>query len=447
MRSTPACLSWLLSHPPPHIFPAISVPAWGVMEHFAASSARENAPASDADLTFLCDYMSVGQQYSQYFASAEGRTRIASGGPSQTKQMGETLEKAAPSQFFPALRGVWLMDIMGKEALAPVLCNPALANALWTRVGGCCQYLHQQQQQQQKQAHAVASSKDSSTSTSGPSGSREGRGRSKNSASSSSGMGWAELDVPPDHRLLPVPGGQVAVMAQQKCIMKVRKKLVLAATPLVGEEEMKWSMRLLHTVIFHLSEQQAGVQGINASGLRPPSIGSSSSNTNSSSRSMVSSSSTQTSAISSSWPRVTAHHLQLLLEAIALTAAEGERAVRPENFLQSLNLFLLAGKVASKEERQAFLEARGKLLLQVLMLLGRTVDKGEIKGLRTALAYVLETCLEKGGPCWALDGQSKCCQVTSSHGLTNIGMHPKLSCSMERQMLDQTQLCCQIHTC
>ena len=67
------------------------------MDHFAAASVKETATASDAELTFLCDYMSVGQQYSQYFASAEGRSRIASGGPSQTQQMGETLLKAAPS--------------------------------------------------------------------------------------------------------------------------------------------------------------------------------------------------------------------------------------------------------------------------------------------------------------------------------------------------------------
>ena len=95
-----------------------------------------------------------------------------------------------------------------------------------------------------------------------------------------------------------------------------------------------------------------------------------------------------------------------------MTAAEGERAGRSEKFLGSLNLFLLAGKDASKEERQAFLAARGKLLLQVLMLLGRVVDKREMKDLRTAVAYVLETCLEEGGPSVALNDQSKCCQVT-----------------------------------
>ena len=308
----------------------------------------------------------------------------------------------------------------------PVLCNPVLADALWTRIGGCCQYLHQQQQQQREQTHAVASSKNSSSSSSsigssisGPSGSREGRRRSKKSGSSSAGLGWAELDVPPDHRLLPVPGGQVAVMAQQKYITKMREQGAFAPTSLVAESELGWVMQLLHLIIFDCSKQGAGAEGIHASGLQPLSI---SNTTNSSGRSMVNSSSDHANVISrswpmdssSSWPRPTARHLQLLLEAVALTAAEGEREGHSENFLQPLNLFLGATRVASKEERGAFLAARGKLLLQVLMLVGREVDKGAVKDLRAAVTYVLETCLERGGPSRALIScQSKSCQVTS----------------------------------
>ena len=211
------------------------------MEHFAVASVNEPAPASDAELTFLCDYMSVGQQYSQYFASAEGRSRIASGGRSQTKQIGETLHNAAPSQVLPAMLVFQQMfcmeDTVGKEELMHVLCSPVLADALWARVGGCCQYLYQQQQQRE-QAHEVASS---SSSTCGPSRGREGRGRSKKGGSSRAGMGWAELDVPPDHRLLPVPGGQVAVMAQENYLTRVREQ----EASLVGEDELGRSMHLM----------------------------------------------------------------------------------------------------------------------------------------------------------------------------------------------------------
>ena len=238
-------------------------------------------------------------------------------------------------------------------------------------------------------------------------------GRSKKSGSSSAGMRWEELDVPPDHRLLPVPGGQVAVIAQQKYITKVRKQETFPATSLVGEEELRWSIQQLREVFF-IGKQLARAEGVVASGLQPLCI--SSSSTNSSGRSMVDSNSDHANAISSSssnWPRPTACHLQLLLEAIALTAAEGERAGRSENFLRSLNLFLVAARATSKEERGAFLEARGKLLLQVLMLLGRAVDRGVVKDLRTAVGYVLETCLQECGASKVLDAQSKSCHVTS----------------------------------
>ena len=73
------------------------------MGYFTAVVGNDPSPssASDAELTFLLDYMSVGQQYSQYFASAEGRSRLVSGGLAEVKQTAEVLKRIAVSQVNP----------------------------------------------------------------------------------------------------------------------------------------------------------------------------------------------------------------------------------------------------------------------------------------------------------------------------------------------------------
>ena len=374
------------------------------MEAFTAAvvAAGITAPASDAELTFLCDYMSVGQQYSQYFASAEGRSRIATGGPAQAKHVADTLQKAASSQVFPVVQIFCLGSVMEKEALVQVLCSPALANALWASVAGCCQYLHQQQQQQR-----VASS--NATSSSGSSsrvrGSREhGRTNAKGKSSSSGREeGWLELEIPPDHQLLPVPGGQLAVTTQAKFVAKEREWRMTESAELVAEQGMKWPLFLMRDVILTWLVHGGALDDGKASE-QPSQLG-----TNlPSSRSSLDGSDNGASSSSSYGAAIKAAHLQLLLESVVLTAAEGERAGRSENFLQSLNIFLVATRVASKEEREAFLAARGKLLLQVLLLVGKAVDKGEMKDLRMAVAYALGNCMAEGGPSDELE-KGKCC--------------------------------------
>ena len=424
MSSTPALLSWFLTHPPPLTFPAITSPAWIIMHAFtgalagAASRAPTSAtaPASAAELKFLLDYMSLGQQYSQHFASAEGRSRIATAGPAQTKHVADILQQAASSQVFPALIVSCLQPVMGQEGLVPILCSPVLADALWARLAGCCQYLfhnhHQQQQQQQQQQQRGGSSSSSSSSSRARGSKQHGRTNKKGSSSGSGTEGsWLDVEVPrADHQLLPVPGGQLAVTTQGKfweCVdasSSNNRQSIASSSSSSGDSSAR-NMLISLSSSNSSSSSSKGLEGLGISssskGLEGLGISSSSSSANSSSKS------------GTRRPAITAPHLQMLLELIVLSAAEGERYQRPENFLQILNLFLMAARVASKEERGAFLAARGKLLLQVLMLLGKAVDRGVVKDLRMAVSYVLAICLEDRGLSGALHGQpSKCCQLT-----------------------------------
>ena len=232
---------------------------------------------------------------------------------------------------------------MGKDAVLPALCSQVLSSALWVRVAACCQYLHQQYEQRREQVQGRPSAS-SSTSSSRPTGSREKGDRGKQRSSGNVGE-WLELEVRPDHQLLPVPGGQLAVITQVK------------ASARVGSNELIWLSQALTTCFMSPCVTNTG------------------------------------SSSSSSWLPPTAFHLQLLLEAVALSGAEGDKAGSPENFLPSLNTLLVGASLASADQRQAFLAARGKLLLQVLMVVGRAVDRGEVKDLTGAVPCVLECCL------------------------------------------------------
>ena len=387
------------------------------MENFTAVLGDDPSPppASDAELTFLCDYMSVGQQYSQYFASAEGRSRLVSGSLAEVKQTAAVLKRTAASQVNPPVRIHGLVSVMGEDAVLPALCSQLLLDAVWVQVAACCQYLHKRYQQR-GQAQGLSSAK-SSTSSSRPIGSR-GRGGRGEQRSSGSVEEWLELNILPDHQLLPVPGGQLAVTTQVKTSDQVADM----------NEELKCLLRVLTRCFTACPCERNTCNG---------------SSRNSS---------------SSSWLPPTAFHLQLLLEAVALSGAEGDKAGSPENFLPSLNTLLVGASLASADQRQAFLAARGKLLLEVLMVVGRAVDRGEVKELTGAVPCVLECCLRNEDndlsgalSSWGECGTLRAWEPTCFHNLLNIRVQNRIRLEMACIQVEggvhlhsgKEKLCCQ----
>ena len=356
MSSTPPLLLWFLDHPPP-FFPISANPFWTLIEDYITQCPGVTRPTTEAELHLLSEGIGVRLEYAEHAEHMAVATAARAGAGVRAKRIGASSNSPASSRINSSISPLTAQEIhqvtqrvqmaallrlsellaceVSDQALVlGALRSPAVVKLALADLAVCCEYLHRQKEQ-----HHLASLEKQQQQPLAAAGQR---GLQQTDASSAN-KARAPLTGPPsfvgllpypDHEQIWVPGGQ---------------------------QGRKWRLEAL----------QATWEG-NEGG--PRSKGSS----------------IAVCAVTAVGQRInilaapgpvgkhtlsTATHLKLLLEVLVLVGwveeQEGASGSKVEPILKLLKVSLSGAK---REEREALVASRSKLLLSVLQLLLRKVD-------------------------------------------------------------------------
>ena len=376
MSSTPALLLWFLDHPPPG-FPMNTSPLWALVQDYITTPPHSTRPATEAELHLLSEVTGASLKYAERMGAGAAagagagvgamRTGGSSSSPSGSSislLIAQKMHRVTQQIQMGAL--VRLTDLLSCEVtdqarVMDALRSPAVVKLAMADLAVCCEYLYQQNQQYTARSAvasfttAVLSLDQQQEQLSAPAGQwgiqqTHASSANKARASSSGPPSFGELLLYPDYEQVWVPG---------------------------GEQGRKWHLEALQIT------WERGNGGVRSKG---------------SSIALCAFVGVAYRINMLAAPRAvanhtlsTATHLKLLLEVLALVGwvEEQEGTKGPLGWVEGqedtegkgpdrgvepiLRLLQVSLEGAKREEREAFVASRGKLLLSVLQLLLRKV--------------------------------------------------------------------------